>query len=40
MSKNKIDISQFMLDKNDERQLKSLDKIVNSSFTTITYTEA
>ena len=27
MSKNKIDISQFMLDKNDERQLKSLDKL-------------
>ena len=24
---NKIDLSQFMLDKNDERQLKSLDKL-------------
>ena len=27
MKKNKIDISQFMLDKDDERQLKSLDKL-------------
>ena len=27
MKKNKIDISQFMLDKNDKRQLKSLDKL-------------
>ena len=27
MKKTKIDISQFMLDKDDERQLKSLDKL-------------
>ena len=26
-TKTKIDISQFMLDKDDERQLKSLDKL-------------